>query len=95
MEQAQGKTAYAAFQYTNPSHQQSPLIPTLRFTRPEGSEMTMATSFAEKSDALILNLFPNSNSQDNITSNSISQSPTITRAKMTWKWPELNQEEFF
>lgn len=30
LEQAQGKTAYTAFQYSNTSHQQSPVIPTLK-----------------------------------------------------------------
>lgn len=83
MEQAQGKTAYAAFQYSNPTHKQSPLIPTLRYTGPESSKISMASSFAEKSEALILNLFPKSNYQYHIAPTSLSQIPSVSRPKMT------------
>ncbi|KAI1001045.1 hypothetical protein K3495_g7158 [Podosphaera aphanis] len=55
--EAKDKRFFKAYSYSNPKHSQNSLIPTLKHLSSQGEEI-VATSFADKCEALIYNLFP-------------------------------------
>lgn len=91
LSEARDKHVFTAFSYSDPGRRHCPLIPSLRYSTTSGHEV-VATTFAEQCQALVLNLFPsqqNEENPDSSTSSSLNSSPVQDTPLPEWM-PELS-----